>query len=584
MKSIKQKIVMLLIKGIFILISLCFFQVPISCSIQKTVNLSTKQRNIDLYNSNDLIVLRHNKSFEEQIPTASNQIIDISYDYDLGNETVVLPANCILRFRGGKLKNGRLVGNNSIIEAGNYKVFHNIDISGTWNNDDCYIIWFSTDNLDKFTIIRSAFNIGRTIHFEENADYYVKVPSAINDIVNRRIIGNGATIRVEGNGTQTNLFYIDEESNKYSVQVEGLNITGIGHYVVNSGDRWMYNKETTPFLTSNVIGFHFVGRGDLYIKNCQFFNVLYGVRMDESENTSVNRSFYMDGCTSDDECIMPVMVHHVNRTTIKNCDLTCAKSTGLVHHLYLSDCINSILVDSCYLYGGTGDPLDIYHSHCKTQLIKNNTIQANEYSAIVLDDVDHDVNIENCSLSATGRGCLYVYKCRERVIGRNITFETPIIDETFGNYVIHSPYSEDLIRVQLDSCIINAYKLQSDVSSKLTLDIDNCQMRFNTGASISRPVSQVTYNIRNSHITCPNFTRYSTLFDIRNSESAVNLINTEIDRGGTVGDWLISVDVPYKLNIVDCVCSNVKSIINKMTGGAKTSSVNSRIVTKRIVE
>lgn len=538
-------------------------------------------------NDKNYVILRRNKSFAKQIANKTNTVFEIRYSFNLKNKTVNIPDNCVLKFKGGKIKNGVIIGNKTIVESDDYAIFRDVIIRGVWNNKSSYTGWLETTNHDKYNLIRSAFILGENVHFQPKKNFNVRIPLSASELINpanHTIIGNDATITVYGGHHQSNLFYVCEECNGFNIEVESLIIVGIGQYAVNKGDFWMTNSIPNAFQTSNVIGFHIVGRGNLAIKDCHFSNVLYGVRIDESKITTPERNFTMYSCTSDDKCIMPVMTHHVNNSIIKKCNLTCARSTGLIHHLYLADGIDSLIVEGCYLYGGTGDPLDIYHSQCKTQLIKNNTIQANDYSAIVLDDVDHDVYIEDCNLSATGRGCLYVYKCRGRVIGSNTTFKTPMIDEISGNYVIHSPYSEEIVRVQLDSCIINAYKLHSDVSSKLTLDIDNCQMRFNTGASISRPVSQVTYNIRNSHITCPNFTRYSTLFDIRSAESVVNLTNTEIDRGEAVGDWLISVDVPYKLNVKDCVCTNVKSIVNKKVVGAKTSTINSKIVTKRVIE
>lgn len=584
---------------LFVLLVICGippFEVGAYASFNDcTMEFSSKEKDImteapdsaEKIEGKNYVILRRCTSFAKQIANNNNTIFEIRYTFNLKNKKVRLPANCVLKFKGGKLKNGEIIGNNTTIESDVYTIFQDVNIRGVWNNRDSYTGWITTKNPNKYNLIRMAFDLGENVHFQDNGNYNVQVPLTIKELINpsdHKIIGNGATINVYGGSNQSNLFYVPEECDNFVIEVENLNITGLGQYGVNKGDAWMSNNESGAFKTSNVIGFHIVGRGCFNIKECNFSNVLYGVRIDESKVTTSQRQFSMYSCTSDDMCIMPIMTHHVNSAIIKKCNLTCAKSTGLIHHLYLADGIDSLIVEDCFLFGGTGDPLDIYHSHCKTQLIKNITIRANEYSAIVLDDVDNDVYIENCNLSATGRGCLYVYQCRGRVIGRNITFETPIIDEMFGNYVIHSPYSEDSIRVQLDGCIINAYKLHSDVSSKLTLDIDNCQMRFNTGASISRPVSQVTYNIRNSHITCPNFTRYSTLFDIRSAESVVNLTNTEIDRGETVGDWLISVDVPYELNIEDCVCTNVKSIVNKIVVDAKTSTANSRIVTKRVVE
>lgn len=72
-----------------------------------------------------------------------NIIYEIRYDYDLHNTTINLPQNCILKFCGGSLNNGKLNGNNSIIEASPVRIFgKDIEISGTFVNSMNYAEWF----------------------------------------------------------------------------------------------------------------------------------------------------------------------------------------------------------------------------------------------------------------------------------------------------------------------------------------------------------------------------------------------------------------------------------------------------------
>ena len=550
---------------------------------------SSKERNIltevsessQMSKDKNYVILRRNKSFEKQIADNPNTIFEIRYTFNLKNKTVSIPANCILKFNGGKLKNGEVVGNNTTIESDVYTIFQNVNIRGVWSNRDSYIGWIATNNYDKYSLLKSAFVLGKNVHFLPQAVYYVNIPKRTSDLINpsnHTMIGNDATLLVDGGETQCNLFYIDENSNNFTLNIYDLNIIGKGQYYVNNGDKWMCNDNRNAFYTSNVIGFHIVGRGDVSIKNCSFSNLLYGIRMDESRSLKVKRNFKMENCNSDEKCIMPVMVHHVNNTEISNCSLTCAKSTPLIHHLYIADGIDTILVENCYLYGGTGDPLDIYHSHCKTQIIRNNRIIADAYSAIVLDDVDKDVLIDSCYLYATGRGCLYGYDCMGTIIGRNTVLETPVSRDESGHYIIHSPYHQTPLRIQFKDCSLKSNSLHSATSAELIIEMDRCEMQFLSNATISRPVSRVEYIIRNSSIKCPNFTRYSTLFDVRNEKSSVNIVNTSIERGDEGGDWLVYVDVPYKLTLENCTCNNVKAIIEKKHVKARISSRNSRII------
>lgn len=61
-----------------------------------------------------------------------NTIYIIQYDYDLLGQTINLPENCILKFEGGSLKNGVLVGTTCGIEG--TPRFENISLQGSWND------------------------------------------------------------------------------------------------------------------------------------------------------------------------------------------------------------------------------------------------------------------------------------------------------------------------------------------------------------------------------------------------------------------------------------------------------------------
>ena len=80
-------------------------------------------------------------SFEDLVKKA-NTVYTISSSYDLQGKTVTLPANVTLIFRsGGKVSNGKLIGNNTYIDAG-YKIFYNVSIEGTWKTPG-NVGWFA---------------------------------------------------------------------------------------------------------------------------------------------------------------------------------------------------------------------------------------------------------------------------------------------------------------------------------------------------------------------------------------------------------------------------------------------------------
>ena len=70
-----------------------------------------------------------------------NTIYEIRYDFDLNEETITVPEKCILKFVGGSLSNGKLIGTNTIIEASPVMIFSSIITEGDFISP-CYVEWF----------------------------------------------------------------------------------------------------------------------------------------------------------------------------------------------------------------------------------------------------------------------------------------------------------------------------------------------------------------------------------------------------------------------------------------------------------
>ena len=98
-------------------------------------------------------------SFENQVNTPNTYYVIKDY-IDLQGKTINIPSHSILKFEGGQLGNGTLVGADTYIEAGVYTIFENdIILEGTYKASEAYPEWFeSTDDAIK---IREALE-----HFE----------------------------------------------------------------------------------------------------------------------------------------------------------------------------------------------------------------------------------------------------------------------------------------------------------------------------------------------------------------------------------------------------------------------------------
>lgn len=79
------------------------------------------------------IVLKGDSTFGSQV-TQQFVIYHIRWDFDLNGRTVKIPANCVLKMEGGKISNGTLVGNNTLLiyDTSKEGAFDNVTFDGTW--------------------------------------------------------------------------------------------------------------------------------------------------------------------------------------------------------------------------------------------------------------------------------------------------------------------------------------------------------------------------------------------------------------------------------------------------------------------
>lgn len=89
----------------------------------------------------------------------SNTIYEIRYDFDLNSGEITIPEGCTLKFIGGRLTNGILNFNNTLL---NGEISIDCDVSGNISNKDIYVKWFNphADGVtDDSRIIRKAYTL-----------------------------------------------------------------------------------------------------------------------------------------------------------------------------------------------------------------------------------------------------------------------------------------------------------------------------------------------------------------------------------------------------------------------------------------
>lgn len=135
-------------------------------------------------------ILRKNIKSNKNVLTQSminmpNNVYKIRYDFDLNGATINLPANSVLQFVGGSIKNGTLNGNNTVIEAdSNAVIFDSVVIEGTWNVEHIYDSWFAFNTSPSYVsnqiitniLALSNDDVYNTIHFDADRTYYFELP------------------------------------------------------------------------------------------------------------------------------------------------------------------------------------------------------------------------------------------------------------------------------------------------------------------------------------------------------------------------------------------------------------------------
>lgn len=137
-------------------------------------------------------VLNPNLSFAEQVAGVNNanMIFEIKDSFDLNGGSVTIPAGCTLKFEGGTVINGTIVGDKTVVVSPPVKVFSDdCALSGTWVGEG-FVEWFG-DNFEK------CINVFKNIRLLPGKTY--ELSSTLKMPAEASIIGNGSsTIHTDG--------------------------------------------------------------------------------------------------------------------------------------------------------------------------------------------------------------------------------------------------------------------------------------------------------------------------------------------------------------------------------------------------
>lgn len=274
------------------------------------------------------VILRKNKAFAEQV-IYTDTIYEVRYDFSLDGESVTIPTGCVLKFNGGSLSNGTLVGDDTFIEAGVVKIFNSdIALDGTFAIPEIYPEWFGSNSQDESPYINLALEYctkiyGRTVKLSGrtyNISNTINLGSACNligqevkNFVSAGDSSTGTIINVVGDidgitCASTNGYQHNRQIKYLFIQKDSANKHNKGIYVKSyeSGKRlqmknWAIVGVVCRGFESGfyIDGYGYYGITSNIFSDCKFTNNKIGLEIvctasDEGSNKSswVNANYF----------------------------------------------------------------------------------------------------------------------------------------------------------------------------------------------------------------------------------------------------------------------------------------------------
>lgn len=362
----------------------------------------------------------------QQIGKIRNKSIVVSTDVDLRGANIDLPKGFTLEVKGGRIKNGTLIGNQTKLKCSG-KVFDRVQIKGTWNIPEISTSMFtdlSFDNALKDVLALAHPKVQNIIVIEKgdyqvvaqkNADVCLTVPSNTTLIVNGSIRlrpnafprcdivrAKGNDIIISGNGN-----IIGDKHTHLGTDGEwGMGIRF--HGVTNSSVRGLTIKDCWGDCiyvggnSKNVTiencwldhgrrqGISITKADDVVIRNCKISNVSgtkpeYAIDLEPNANDTVNHitienveTVACEGGVLATIGKRNVEKKNIGQVTIRNCKLS-----ALSKYPIRMNCCERVSIENCTI-NAANEKAAIYSSDISNLVIKGNTINIEKSVAFTL--------------------------------------------------------------------------------------------------------------------------------------------------------------------------------------------------------
>ena len=414
------------------------------------------------------VILKDDMPLHCQMNTDNTTYI-IRLDFDLNGDTLNIPFHSILKFEGGGLNNGTIVGDNSIINAKKTRIFTDVRVCGFWANANVYSDWFDFSKANNDFEMQSLFGLAKgeslTHLYLKDQSYYISSCNiASNEFGNILIpsnthVHNDGIIKILTTGARQN--YPIYLKNVENVTIEGGKIDG-----------QIENYQGIPNGQTQFYGIHCRASKNITIKNVRISGVWGGgVSMQLLPNTGIhNENIIIDNVVVENNGGSGFTIEDGINVQVKNC---LSQNNG--NRGFWTVC-SSYHIEPSYEMAAVENLL-ILHSKSINSL-RTFTVslgKIKEYSEIKIDEVEGDGPIVMNNLN--GNSTISINKCKYSDLNSFYHFRNVILTNCkMGKIYVKSGCDN----VSFRRCQISVQEEQGDgalcVLGKSSIRFENCSI------------------------------------------------------------------------------------------------------------
>ena len=294
-----------------------------------------------------------------------NTIYIIQYDYNLNNQTITIPDNCVLQFEGGSIRGGTINFSNTSL-SGDINITSNV--TGNILNSFANIVWFGAkENTDSTSAIQNAINVCNRVYIPKvsegalfiiQEDIYINKPTQIYGELGNKI-GNLEDI------TTLTLFKVINTEYVYFYNLNLTNGTASTERVTGETSGAINIDNCTNITIDNCKIDNIFGHWGVKVRNTTNIKVEYT----SFSNITYNMLFFEEGCRN----ILVNNCSFINVTSLYEADRKYMVSTGVTNYTdQFPIRVDNFKVTNCYFENNSfWEAID---SHGGTNIIIENNI------------------------------------------------------------------------------------------------------------------------------------------------------------------------------------------------------------------